>query len=378
MKKLLLTILCAFVLLGCRKEISIVSIEISSYSAEFPAKGGPGSISFELTGPFEGVVKAESSENWLTILETTNSGASYVLGPNDEFEPRTAVITVSAGDISRSVTVSQEAALQDIPDKGDEIQKPVEFLSHSSFGCDADGCASETVSLTDYAEEQWGDWNYEKEGDWFEVTRNGNQFTISVQENTTGDDRRGCVFIKSTDGTVLLAFDIVQTHFSYDDLIGHYVLKFGAEDYWVMDFIKDEVGFAVKAVGTTASLRKTENHSLKFNYVGSGDNAPKMMLKLPQMLGTVDDQRLMLYATDQEGYYSVSENLGYELVYTGTTERMCFDFVTEKDVYWKGFPSGFSGLFLMKGLYCEDWIEPSDENTALQIVKWREGSHDGF
>ncbi len=378
MKRVLFILLCIFTLMGCRKDISVVSIEISSYRADFPSKGGTGEILFQVAN-FSGTVTAESSRDWLTILGVTNSEVSYVLGPNDSEEPRSADVTVTAGNVFQTVTVSQEGkVIEPEEDEGEDVRMPVEYLTHRSFGCDAGGCVSETVSLTDLAVEQWGEWSYENVGDWYEVTRNGNSFTFSVPENRTGEDRHGSIAIKGADGAELLTFAVMQTHFSYGDLAGHYVLQFGAGNYWVMDFVEEGEGFAAKAIGTTGGISKTEGYSLRLGYVASGDRAPKMTLNLPQMLGTVDGKRMMLYATDPEGYYSLTGNLGYELICSGDGDKMAFDFVAEKEAFWKGFPYGFSGLFLVKGTVGEDWMEPLEGQECLRLVEWGKGSHDGY
>ncbi len=380
--KVILVALSFFAIIGCRKNVEpdgVSSIEIISSDTEFSDRGGLGIIRFSTIGIEEGTVRAESSEQWLTILEVAGNRVSYVLAPNQETEPRSACITIIADRISEAVTVSQKAGTavpDDGGDEGEDDPEPSQPLSYSSFGCDADACQSEPIVLTDYAVSQWGEWDYEKDGDWFEVTRTENQFTISVSENTTGTDRRGSISIKAGDGTVPLIFAVTQTRFSGKDLSGHYVLRFGG-GYWLMDFIRDTDGFKVKAVGSDSN-RKTEDYSLSLGYVSNGDGGPKITFKLPQALGISDGKRLMLYATDPEGYYSITEDLGYELVYAGTPEKLIFDFAAEEDAYRRGFPYGFSGLFLMKGTISEDWMEPVEGKECLQLLKWGKGSHGGY
>ncbi len=457
MKRILLIALCLSVLAGCRKEgVREVAIEIVYADSEFPAKGGRGTIQFLLSGDPEGKVTAVSSGEWLTILDVTDSEVSFVLAPNRETAARNADITLTAGNDSKKVGISQgihsfdleggdsNSLVMDptgqrttaltynvsggVPDVGisygeggdaDWLEVTVfdgrigfaaepnftdagrsatiilssewisyevavyqdfvtTFLSCSSFGCDKGAYVSEPVTIADYAVGCVGNWSCESDSDWYSVEITGDSFVISVPENATGTDRRGNIFVKNSAGTVISAIPVVQTCFTSRDLSGHYVMQFGDGDYWLMDLVEEGNGFAVKAIGSSANLKKTDGYSLRLDYVPAGEGAPKMTLKLPQMLGTLEGQRMMLYAIDPEGYYSVTENLGYELLYKGTADKLCFDFVTEEDAYWKGFQDGFSGLFLMRGTLVEDWMEPSGGKESLQIVKWGEGSHNGF
>ncbi len=448
---------CILMLAGCRKEtLETVSIEIVSADTEFSAKGGTGKILFKVTGTLSEPVRVESSASWLTILDIAENEASFVLGPSQEAEPRSAVVTLTAGPDSKTVKVSQSVLKFDL-EGGDENRLEMDptgrraieltydasdgipvseityadggtsqwldviveegkvtfkaepnlgqeergatvvltsewisytvrlnqkfvtsMLSYESFGCDACECVSGRITVADYAVDHLGDWELERDADWYGVARTEDSFTISVQENTTGKDRVGEILIKDAAGTVVSAFKVMQTHFSYENLSGIHVLRFGEGDHWVMDFMKVDGGFAVKAVGTTSDLHKTEGHNLKLAYVSCGDRAPKMVLKLPQMLGSVDGKPMMLYATSPDGYYSLTENLGYELVYSGAAGAVAFDFVTEEAAYGKGFHYGFNGLFLLKDTVGEDWIVPREGQERLRLVKWKGGNHDKF
>ncbi len=301
--------------------------------------------------------------DWLTV--TVADGAiTFKAEVNISGKERFATVGINTGSRSYDVQV---------------CQKPVETIfSYESFGCDMSSCVSGPIVMADYISEFLGYWDFSADADWFTVNRTGDDFTLSIQENTTGVDRSGNIVIRDASGTVISTFAVSQTHFSYDDLSGVHALRFGEDDYWIMDFMKENGGFAVKAVGSRSGFHKTEGHSLRLAYVSCGDGGPKIMLKLPQMLGTVDGEQMMLYATTPDGYYSLTENLGYELLYYGTPDNITFDFVTEDTAYLKGFHSGFNGLFLMKGTKNEDWLVPRTGQDRLRIVKWGAGNHDKF
>ncbi len=302
------------------------------------------------------------ASGWLDV--TSADGAIiFKAEVNISGEERSATVRVTSGTKSYDVHV---------------IQKSVSsILSHKSFGCDSGPCPSERIVMPDYVADFLGGWDFVSDSDWFTVSRTGNELSLSIPANTTGSDRRGNIAIRDASGTVIHNLPVLQTHFSGNALLGQHVLKFGGGNYWLLDFIDADGGFAVKAFGYD-NMFKTEGYGLRLYYVRSGEGAPKMVLDLPQRIGTFDGKALMLYATSSDGYYSLTDGLGFDLVYSGNADRISFDFTSAESVYDKGFDGGFVGLFFMRGMSKEDWIVPCGEQDCLRLVKWGYGNHDDF
>ncbi len=302
------------------------------------------------------------ASGWLDV--TSADGAiRFKADVNISGVGRSATVRVTSGTKSYDVHVIQNSVAS--------------ILSHKSFGCDSSSYPSERIVMPDYVADFLGGWDFVSDSDWFTVSRTGNELSLSIPANTTGADRSGNIAIKDVSGTVIHNLPVLQTHFSGNDLLGQHVLKFGDGNYWLLDFIDAEGGFAVKALGND-NLFKTEGYGLRLDYVSSGESAPKMVLDLPQRLGMFDGKDLMLYATFPDGYYSLTEGLGFDLVYSGNADRISFDFTSEESVYEKGFDSGFVGLFFLRGMSKEDWIVPGGEQDCLRLIKWGYGNHDDF
>ncbi len=69
-----------------------------------------GSIAYTLTNPVEGTnLTASSSESWLTIGEISSTAVSFTCEANTG-KARTATVTLTYGDVTKTVTVTQAAA----------------------------------------------------------------------------------------------------------------------------------------------------------------------------------------------------------------------------------------------------------------------------
>ncbi len=303
-----------------------------------------------------------SAGGWLHVT-VAEGKVTFRADMNLSGAERYATVRLGTDLISYEVRVSQPPVIS--------------VFNYTMFGCDAGDCVSGTIMLQEKLLQEISGWSVERDSDWFDVDAVGEGIVISVEGNTTGQDRSGKVLLKDGDGKVFSHLDVRQTGFSTEYLTGAYLLNFGDGDYWLMDFIKEDGGFAAKVVGFSGT-RKTEDYSLKLGYTPFGDMGPKMNIRLPQNLGTLDGRRMMLYATTPDGYYSLTENLGYELIYTDAEDDAAFDFRTEEAVYMKDFPYGFSGLLLMRGTVGEDWMEPVQGKERLRIIKWGKNNHEEF
>lgn len=76
---------------------------------QMPAEGGNGSFSYTLTNPKDGLKLTLSEDaDWITDVEAAEGTVSYTIAANITEAPREAVITLTYGDLTETVTVSQK------------------------------------------------------------------------------------------------------------------------------------------------------------------------------------------------------------------------------------------------------------------------------
>ena len=106
---------------AARKRYYIQKIQVLEGHAELPsiltvtapeqmsAEGGNGSFSYTLTNPKDGLELTVSEEaDWITDVEAAEGTVSYTIAANITEAPREAVITLTYGDLTETVTVSQK------------------------------------------------------------------------------------------------------------------------------------------------------------------------------------------------------------------------------------------------------------------------------
>lgn len=76
---------------------------------QMPAEGGNGSFSYTLTNPKDGLELTVSEDaDWITDVEAAEGTVTYTVEANITEDPREAVITLTYGDLTETVTVSQK------------------------------------------------------------------------------------------------------------------------------------------------------------------------------------------------------------------------------------------------------------------------------
>lgn len=97
-----------------KPEVKPVVFELTSDAAiSFGAEGGNGTITYTLENPVEGVeVTATCEAEWVSDL-TAGENVTFTVPANESTENRNATITVSYGEISHEVAVSQEGRIPD-------------------------------------------------------------------------------------------------------------------------------------------------------------------------------------------------------------------------------------------------------------------------
>ena len=137
------------------------SLEITTSGAlDIPADNRSASISFTSNNPWT----ASSSDAWCTVNPASGPAATQaitvtlIMEPNEAYEPRTAIITIEAGGIVKTVAVTQVAA-----------EKPVVTLQAVDMGlsvlwADRNLGADSPTGLGDYY--AWGETKTKDYYDW--------------------------------------------------------------------------------------------------------------------------------------------------------------------------------------------------------------------
>lgn len=109
----LLMAVCTLSFAGCNDDDdpTATALEIVESEIGFDAAGGNGKITLRTSAS---TVQAVSDKGWLTISKATPESVTYSLVANSDALQRAANITVTAGGVSRVVTILQSGAMFDI------------------------------------------------------------------------------------------------------------------------------------------------------------------------------------------------------------------------------------------------------------------------
>ncbi len=167
--------------------------------AEFNGLGGNGRITLDCNAP---KVTATPDVDWITIVQANPEAVYFRVAMTRLATPREGTITISANDLTQTVTIKQAAAsLEILP------------LKVSEYDADAaTGSLETTISaseLTPSSDVTWVTFG--------EPTESG--ITYSLEPNTTGADRTATITVALSED-VKATTTILQRFFNYDYFAG--------------------------------------------------------------------------------------------------------------------------------------------------------------
>lgn len=78
--------------------------------SQISADGGSGSFTYTLINPKDGVqLEAETESEWITDITISDGTVSYTVAPNEIEEVREGLITLTYGELTKDITISQAA-----------------------------------------------------------------------------------------------------------------------------------------------------------------------------------------------------------------------------------------------------------------------------
>lgn len=78
--------------------------------SQISADGGSGSFTYTLKNPKDGVqLEAETESEWITDITISDGAVSYTVAPNEIEEVREGLITLTYGELTKDITISQAA-----------------------------------------------------------------------------------------------------------------------------------------------------------------------------------------------------------------------------------------------------------------------------
>lgn len=91
---------------------------VSQASAKVPANGGAGEIAYTVYNAVDGVnLIASSNQTWLTIGSTTGGKVAFMVEANDATGERSAVVTLTYGAVTETITVTQDKKAEENEDE---------------------------------------------------------------------------------------------------------------------------------------------------------------------------------------------------------------------------------------------------------------------
>lgn len=210
---------------GQRKDLALIPAvqgeEPATLSAtapsQMPAEGGEGSFAYELKNPKDGIsLTATTGADWITGVSVGDGEVTYTVTANEREEARQAVITLTYGDLTEDVTITQAGK----PAEGGEIAtwswaggsssdfKDLDNVTTNGFGSDyAVGNAPYNIKL-------------DGTGDYFVVKVDGAVQSVSVGVKMIGGADTSYLDIQgSTDGESFTTVQKLTISGSQNDII---------------------------------------------------------------------------------------------------------------------------------------------------------------
>ena len=131
-------IAACLLLFSCKKEEKVTELSVSSRAVSFTADAGEQTVTITSNSSW----MVASTASWFTVSPTSGSGDGsfkIAVGANDGFEVRSADVTVTAGDKTQTVKVSQLA------------QTPSLDVSPASFDVEHPGLKDAELTITSNA-----------------------------------------------------------------------------------------------------------------------------------------------------------------------------------------------------------------------------------
>ena len=202
MKRTLLFLSFLFLLAGCEPE---TILNVSQTPLEFTQQGGNISVSFVANK----VWTVNSNASWCKVSPTSGDGSgknksnatvTVTCDPNSDYDVRTCNLTITCQDLSATIKVNQAAANGLLIDKTDyEVSSKAQQIE-VTVRSNVDYSANSQVS-------------------WIKVVSTkgltNHTLTLSVEENTTYEDRTGTVTVKDASGTLSSTVTVKQTQNDY-------------------------------------------------------------------------------------------------------------------------------------------------------------------
>lgn len=272
------------------------------------ALGGGGSLTFRLDG-----VKVSSSADWLTV-SVSGRRAAVKAAPNPALEQRVAVLTLTAGDLTEQVPVSQSGVVDRVGIesstfdwKGESISFP--FRTQSEYDI--------TIDV-----------------DWFSYETSDDKIIFTAEPMDPADPDRKAVVTVSLASGISKSYTMLQKSpdLIYDMVLGEYSMRFetwdGEGDYQEVDVTfergKDDTQFILKGLGFDV-------------VIGYVDDALSPGITIKGQVVTQDkwgdDVWLAPWQASGNGFLIMSAKYGLKSVWNGNKRDIVFKMIPDGQVW---------------------------------------------
>ncbi len=228
------------------------TLTIVESKLDFENGGGKGEILLETTFP---EVTVEENADWLTIDTNSTQKITYTVAQNTTTQPRNTTITIVAGEIRETLTISQKCASLTV------VETPAEFYGLGGNGRITINCDAPTVTAT-------------ADVDWITIVQaNPEAVYFTVGRTPLASSREGTITIKANDLTQTVtikqaaaSLDIIPnvTTYTADAATGDFgvtiptsALKVSSDADWVTFGEPTESGFTYSLAANTTGADRT-------------------------------------------------------------------------------------------------------------------------
>ncbi|MGN0213511.1 MAG: BACON domain-containing protein [Muribaculaceae bacterium] len=178
------------------------NIQIVSNNVAFDAKAQSGTI--EVIAP--GAITVKCDAQWVTT-SVVGGTINVSVTQNNSLEGRNAVLTIMSGDEKKTITVAQRGYVFEIDFGGATDLKVGDEAFTKAYPCKS------TLDLV-----------INTSASWLTATYADGKLTISAEENTTGNPRKGYIIYSFGPGTEEQTISVMQCELS--DMYGEYYFAF--------------------------------------------------------------------------------------------------------------------------------------------------------
>ena len=279
---------CSLLMSACNDDdaqyLPPVELQLTTSSVEFKSVGGEGTIE---VGNADQSLKATSSTEWCTIDECSQGVISFTITPNIEMETRSAVITLTMGESSAKVGITQMGIITSY-----ETESFFSFGENKGF-----------KQFIRFESEMPVAVKIDEAASWLSYEEAPGGFYIIGADNTESLERIGKLALES--GSMVKEYQFMQ--FSKDSYNRAWKARYLTQDGMQAE---DEISIVPDGQQATISFKK---NAISFKGTLNQD---KLSVVCGQYLTRMGAYKIYLGVTLEDGSVSMDDTMSFQLLPT--------------------------------------------------------------